>query len=147
MKAEELVIRYWALHESIGAYEKPLSAFISNYAETNRNPSSGDLLELQADIAVAHEYVVELFGDHAFNFSKNGRSRFNAAVFDAQMLACSKISKLRFQDLRSKKAQIKKAYEVLQKSQEFARSVTLATSDKAALQGRIHKVSSMLKSI
>lgn len=147
MKAEELVIRYWALHESIGAYEKPLATFISNYAETNRNPSQKDLDAIQTSIVTAHERVLDLFGGHAFTFSKDGRSRFNAAVFDAQMLACSKISLARFNVLKLKKSQIKTAYESLQNNTEFARSVTLATSDKAALQGRIHKMSNLLKSI
>lgn len=147
MKAEELVIRYWALHESIGAYEKPLASFISNYAETNRNPSQADLDAIQLSIATAHDRVLDLFGNHAFTFAKEGRARFNAAVFDAQMLSCSKISQARFKALQLKKTEIKKAYEVLQKNAEFARSVTLATSDKAALQGRIQKMSSLLKSI
>lgn len=147
MKAEELVVRFWALHESIGAYEKPLASFISNYTELNRNPVSKELSNLQRDVEVAHQRVLELFGGHAFSFAKNGRARFNAAVFDAQMLACAKLSSQRFDVLRAKTMAIKKAYQELQKNTEFARSVTLATSDKAALQGRIQKVTGLLKSI
>jgi hypothetical protein len=36
MKAEELVIRFWALNKGLGAYEKPLATFLSTFAEENR---------------------------------------------------------------------------------------------------------------
>jgi Protein of unknown function DUF262 len=147
MKAEELVIRYWALSEGIGAYEKPLATFISNYAETNRNPDENQIQKLTNDIKLAHKRAVQLFGPHTFTFSKDGRSRFNAAVFDAQMVACAKLTAVRFNTLDAQKEVVRNAYEDLQQNVDFARSVTLATSDKAALQGRIHKVTSLLKNI
>jgi len=147
MKAEELVIRYWALSEGIGAYEKPLATFISSYAETNRNSDEHRLKELTDSITLAHKRALRLFGQHAFTFSRDGRSKFNAAVFDAQMVACAKLSPARFSTLDAQQEAVKAAYEDLQKNDEFAKSVTLATSDKAALQGRIHKVASLLKNI
>jgi hypothetical protein len=147
MKAEELVIRYWALSQGIGAYEKPLASFISSYADTNRNPTEAELEELSNHIRLAYARAVELFGAHCFSFSKEGASRFNAAVFDAQMVACSKLTSAMFQKLKDQRGAIRKAYEELQKNPEYARSVTLATSDKAALQGRIHKVSALLKNL
>lgn len=145
MKAEELVIRYWALSEGIGAYEKPLASFITNYAEMNRNPSDDDLEKLSKDIRTAHARAVLLFGQHCFSFTRAGASRFNAAVFDAQMVACSKLTTPKFQILQGQLDAIQTEYEKLQENPEYARSVTLATSDKAALQGRIHKVSTLLK--
>jgi len=147
MKAEELVIRYWALSEGIGAYEKPLATFITNYADTNRNLNTDKLKDLTNDIKLAHERAVHLFGPHAFTFSKDGRSKFNAAVFDAQMVACSKLNTRRFKQLNDQRKLIQIAYEKLQKDFEFGKSVTMATSDKAALQGRIQKVTSILKGI
>jgi hypothetical protein len=147
MKAEELVIRYWALSESIGAYEKPLAAFISSYAETHRNPGAAELTELTEQIRTAHKRAVALFGPFTFTFAKDGRARFNAAVFDAQMLACSKLSDSRYKALASKTKALRTAYEKLQTDTDFTRSVTLATSDKAALQGRIHTVTALLKGV
>ena len=145
MKAEELVIRYWALCQGIGIYEKPLATFISNYAETNRNPSEKVLEELASNISQTYTRATELFGPHCFSFAKGDASRFNAAVFDAQMVACSKLSNAAYTALATKKQAIRKAYENLQNNPEYERSVTLATSDKAALQGRIHKVVTLLK--
>jgi len=147
MKAEELVIRYWALSEGLGAYEKPLATFISSYAEINRHADVAAITELRKDIGTSHSRAVELFGPHAFTFAKDGKARFNAAVFDAQMVACSKLSQAKFIVLKRKANEVQAAYVKLQKTEEFARSVTLATSDKAALQGRIHKVSALFRSL
>jgi hypothetical protein len=147
MKAEELVIRYWALSQGLAAYEKPLATFISNFAEENRNLDSEQLRQLTENIRLAHERTVLLFGAKAFTFAKNGSARFNAAVFDAQMTACGKLSTARFKTLVANKDAVLEAYAILEKSADYAKSVTLATSDKAALQGRIHKVTNLLKSL
>lgn len=147
MKAEELVLRYWALSQGLGAYEKPLASFISTYAEENRNLGEDEMTALSKSIRTAHSRATRLFGSHSFSFAKSGASRFNAAVFDAQMLACSRLASARFEFLFSKRAAVQKRYEELQKDADFARSVTLATSDKAALQGRVHRVSTLLKSL
>jgi len=147
MKAEELVIRFWALNKGLGAYEKPLATFLSTFAEENRLIAPDELDELDATIRQAHKRVVQLFGAHAFSFSRDGRSKFNAAVYDAQMLSCAKLSEPRLGVLIGKKEELKQAYADLEKEQEFSKSVTLATSDKAALQGRVQKVGAILKSL
>ncbi len=147
MKAEELVIRYWALSQGLSTYEKPLAAFISNFAEVNRHADGAQLKQLVNDITRAHTRAVTLFGSHAFAFAKDGRSKFNAAVFDAQMTACAKLTSARYDELLADKEAVRLAYEALQQNTDFSKSVTLATSDKAALQGRIHKVAALLKNI
>lgn len=147
MKAEELVIRYWALSTALGSYEKPLATFISTYAESNRNPSAEMLESLENSVLTAHERATTLFGQHTFSFSKGAARRFNAAVFDAQMVACSKLGKENYKILSDITHDVQAAYQNLEKNDEYARFVTLATSDKAALQGRIHKVSTLLKSM
>lgn len=147
MKAEELVIRFWALSKGIGEYEKPLASFISNYAENNRNPSDSALDELERDIRVAHRRATLLFGAHCFSFSKGEANRFNAAVFDAQMVACFRLSETKFAKIAKKSSEVQKLYAEVERSQEYSRSVTLATSDKAALQGRIHRVFTLLNTL
>lgn len=147
MKAEELVIRYWALSQGLGAYEKPLATFISSFAEANRHIDEEQLGALTEDIRLAYERTVQLFGAQAFTLSKDGRSRFNAAVFDAQMAACGRLSAVRFKALVAKMDAVRDAYATLERNGDYAKSVTLATSDKAALQGRIHKVVTLLKTV
>ena len=122
-----------------------MATFISTFAETNRNLDDAKLKVMTDDITLAHKRAVQLFGTHVFTFAKDGRSRFNAAVFDAQMSACAKLSIPRFDALLAKKDEVRDAYKALEQNGDFAKSVTLATSDKAALQGRIHKVATLLK--
>jgi hypothetical protein len=146
MKAEELVLRYWALNQGIGMYEKPLATFITNYAESNRNPNDEDLVKLLNEIRSAHARATILFGEHCFSFSTSGKRRFNAAVFDAQMAASSRLTASKFRLLEEQIDVIQAQYVELQDSPDYTKSVTLATSDKAALQGRIHRVTALLKS-
>lgn len=147
MKAEELVVRYWALSEGLGAYEKPLATFISNFADVNRNMAAENVDQLILDIKRAQARAVKLFGPYTFSLQQDGRARFNAAVFDAQMFACSRLTVARFNKLLAQKEVVQETYELLQKNVEYLRSVTLATSDKASLQGRIQKVTLLLKNI
>lgn len=147
MKAEELVLRYWALNQGVASYEKPLATFISNFAETNRNMGAASLNELIEDFGRSHERTTMLFGPYAFKFMKGNSAKFNAAVFDAQMIACGRLKPSRFELLTLRKAAVRVQYEELQREPEFARSVTLATSDKSALQGRIHKLTTLLKDV
>ena len=147
MKAEELIIRFWALNKRVAHYEKPLATFISNYAETNRNPDAATLASLESDVREAHRRVEAIFGKYALTFEKDGRARFNAAVFDAQMVACARLTPERAQEIIDNNLDAQKMYDSLQENSVFARHVTLATSDKAALQGRISTIASLLKSV
>jgi hypothetical protein len=147
MKAEELVVRFWALSTGLGSYEKPLATFLSTFAEENRSIGDEHLATLEEKIRVAHKRALHLFGPHTFSFARDGRSKFNAAVFDAQMLACYRLKPDRYEVLSETCGEVRKAYAQLEKDVEFGKSVTLATSDKAALQGRVQKVISLLKNV
>lgn len=147
MKAEELVLRFWALSEGLGAYEKPLATFLSTFAEDNRSIEDGQLDALEQRIRAAHKRVLNIFGSHAFSFSRDGRTKFNAAVFDAQMLACDRVSPSRYEALVGARGVVRTAYAELENDTAYAKSVTLATSDKAALQGRVQKVVALLRSV
>ncbi len=146
MKAEELVIRFWALHGRLSQYEKPLASFITDYVESNRSPSGAVLGALVESVLVAHQRATELFGDEAFRYSREDGSRFNAAVYDAHMLACAQLTPKQYEKALSRRAKIRLAYSALAESADYARIVTLATSDKAALLGRVQKVLTILKS-
>jgi hypothetical protein len=144
-KDEELVIRFWALSSGLDEYEKPLSAFISSYVESNRSVSAADVDKLKQHVQETFARSVRLFGENCFSFAKQGASRFNAAVFDAQMIACSGLSDEESSMLSSKIEQIKSGYEELQCNDDFARSVTLATSDKNSILSRVNFMRQLLR--
>lgn len=145
-KDEELVIRFWALNSGLNEYEKPLSAFISGFVESNRSISAADVDRLKQHVQETFDRSVRLFGKNCFSFAKQGASRFNAAVFDAQMIACSGLSDEECLVLSTRIEQIKSGYEELQRNDDFARSVTLATSDKNSILSRIDFIRRLLRS-
>lgn len=147
MKAEELVMRYWALRSDLAEYEKPLAGFISAYAEKNRHLPQAEIDKIVSDFETTVSRVTALFGKNAFSHTRQGRVKFNAAVYDAQMLSVSRLTKTAFDALSLKQAQIQDAYAALESDAEFVKSITLATSDKTALQGRVHRVSKLLKTV
>lgn len=145
MKAEELVVRFWALSGGLGTYEKPLATFISTFAEENRSIDAEALNVLEEKIHAAHQRAVHLFGPQAFTFARNGKYKFNAAVYDAQMIACARLSGSRYSELSEIRTELREAYAQLERDADYAKAVTLATSDKASLQGRVQKVIALLK--
>lgn len=147
MKAEELVIRFWALRNDLAEYEKPLAGFISAFAEKNRHLPDAEIKELTSDFERVFSRVETLFGRTSFSHTRQGRTKFNAAVYDAHMLAVGRLSQASFEDLSQDPARVQAAYALLEKETEFVKSITLATSDKAALQGRVQRVSKLLKSL
>ena len=147
MKAEELVIRFWALSSNLPNYEKPLATFLTTFVDDNRNVANGELRELETRIRLANDRVTSLFGPLAFTYSHGGRSKFNAAVFDAQMLACANLKPSTYDSLTKVTDKLRTLYSDLEKDIDFSKSVTLATSDKAALQGRVQRVSALLSGI
>lgn len=144
-KGEELVIRFWALRSGLDNYEKPLSVFISNFVQSNRSASPVEVGKLKQDVQQAFERALVLFEENCFSFAKDGATRFNAAVFDAQMIACSELTDSEYAMLLTRIPQIKTDYEALQSNEEFSKSVTLATSDKNSLLTRIGCLEKLLK--
>ena len=115
--------------------------------ETNRHLGADQLEELALDFENTVKRVNKLFGKMTFSHNRQGRSKFNAAAYDAQMLAVSKLSQARYKVLAAVPDEVQSAYAALEKDPGYVKSITLATSDKSALQGRVHRVSKMLKSI
>lgn len=151
MKREELVLRFLALREGWKTYEKPLGAFLNRYAEANRYASNGLLDELTNDFNRVISIAEELFGDNAFRLeaaTKAGKSvkKFNAAYFDAVTVGISEWQSTHEGAItKTLKASTKKRLDHLLGSDAFLRQVLRATSDEAAVKGRIGSFADMLK--
>lgn len=153
MKREELVLRFFALSEGWRGYEKPLGAFLNRYAETNRSASEDRLDKLALDFDRVVSLAEELFGDAAFRLeatTNDGKSvkKFNAAYFDAVVVGIHEWQ-LTFDGsiTKSFKTAVQKRVERLVASEVFLKQVLRATSDDAAVRGRIRAFADMLKSV
>jgi hypothetical protein len=140
MKAEELVLRFWALDEDISKYRKPLAAFINDYSERKRTLNDAEKAHLQQTFGAALEGVQSLLGEltfRIFDSSFNVESTFNAALYDALMLGTSKLIKAgKLGRYTQSRAQGRLA-ELFENDEAFRKAISIATSDEAQVRYRV----------
>lgn len=145
MKAEELVLRFWALDDGLGEYRKPLATFINSFADRNRAISKARKEALSHSFQLALDTVKTLFGDLSFRvFDKNLKieSSFNAALYDALMVGLSKALKAKgVKSLAMHRAQESLASLIVD-DEKFRRSISIATSDEAQVRYRVNTIAS-----
>jgi hypothetical protein len=95
MRAEEFLIRFLALHFGLDQYQKPLEAFLNTFTEFHRDDSDDVLDGFEILFNQTIDAIESLFGDLAFAIFDHQNddaivSSFNAALFDAEMLAVSR---------------------------------------------------------
>lgn len=139
MKAEELVLRFWALSESHDKYKKPLATFINDYSDKNRNlpqKRKEELLESFTRILTMAKDTFEELTFKVFNSDLKVESTFNSALYDAIMVGFYKIEKEGV-DLKATGNEAKKLLGTLIETDErFRRSISIATSDEAQVRYR-----------
>lgn len=146
MKAEELVLRFWALNERYETYRKPLATFLNDFAEAKRKLSEEEKNRYVDEFRVTLNAVQELLGDLSFRiFDHDGNvaSTFNSAVFDALMVGLAQLVRER----RLRKISMDRAQQLLAKAfetdEEFRKSISIATSDEKQLKRRVDTIRSL----
>jgi hypothetical protein len=90
---EELILRFFSLHERLGIYRTPLKRFLNDFMGSVRNAGEGDIALMRAKFQETTGVVHQLIGQAAFRITdRTGEPiepAVNWALFDAQMLACS----------------------------------------------------------
>lgn len=147
MKAEELVLRFWALSEDLGNYRKPLAGFINSFADANRSLAEDRKAELLASFKDTLGTVISIFGDLSFKIfgsSNQVESTFNAALYDAEMLAVHALRK----SGKLKKITQRQATQALaalfSEGEAFRRSISIATSDESQMRTRVNAIQKLL---
>ena len=148
MKAEELVLRFLSLSEDFDNYQKPLATFISNFCMNNKSLSDQRESDLSARFETALDRVKVIFGDNAFKIlDEHGKvqSRFNAALFDAQMLAVYRREVTHPEALHLHHSPLPAALQTeIRLNEPFRKALTLATSDETQIAGRVAHVEAMI---
>lgn len=149
MKAEELILRFWALSEGFEKYRKPLAGFINSYAEELRTlpPGHGDYLT--QSFVQTLETVQNLFGEFAFKiFDENGvvDSKFNSALYDAEMVGVSQLLKEQALAPTTLASAKQKLVNLLKADEHFRRSISIATSDEGQVKYRVNAIRAALSS-
>lgn len=147
MKAEELVMRFLALSQDFENYKKPLAGFINSFVDARRTITAPEEQRLAGLFAATLAKVRALFGDLAFKiFSPTMvvESKFNAALFDAEMVA---VAQLQVEDhpldMPPKIVQGRLANLFVQ-DVAFTRAISVATSDEQQVRLRVQKIKAIL---
>jgi hypothetical protein len=140
MKAEELVLRFWALNEDFDNYRKPLSIFINNFAEHNRTLSPQRKDYFTSSFSDVLTEVRKLLGPLTFRIFDRDlhvESTFNSALYDALMIGVSRIlRKKTLQKLGVKDAQQALAG-LIEDDEQFRKAISIATSDETQVRYRV----------
>jgi len=93
MAHEELVLRFFAYHDSGYKRVKNLSFFLTEYLKNNQNPSAQELKDFKELFSNTIKLVHKYLGEHAFSSfgTKTGKwtKKSNRSLYDAEMLAFS----------------------------------------------------------
>jgi hypothetical protein len=145
MKAEEFLVRFLAFHTRLEHYEKPLASFLNLFTEQHRDASEDVLVEFESIFDLTTEVVATVFGDLAFSIFDSHASNkivspFNAALFDAEMVAISRATLSPKQISNAKRKAFLAELGEMFYQEDFEQSIARATSDPDRIKTRIHKM-------
>lgn len=149
MKAEEFLIRFLAFHFRLEEYHKPLESFLNGFTEYHRDDSEATLDALEALVENTISLVDDIFGALAFTIYDSDAdyevlSSFNAALFDAEMVALSRSSvQIGTIKIHAKNAFLKELGEAFY-DEAFGGSIGRATSDINQIKRRVDVLSDLV---
>lgn len=146
MKAEELVMRFIALNNDFSNYKKPLAGFINSFVDSHRSMTQADQDKQESLFIDTLGMAQETFGNLAFKIFSSKKivtSKFNAALFDAEMIAIAQLQadghKFKFS-----KEIVQDRLAFLFSDDLFSRAISVATSDEQQVRLRIRKIKEIL---
>ncbi len=144
MAQEELILRFFAYHDSEYKRAKNLSFFLTEFLKNNRNPPKETLDSFKKLFDETIILVDKYLGEHAFSSFglKTGQwsSKSNRSLYDAEMLA--------FSDFIGKKivitpAQFKLELEKLMANDSFKKSLHSQAGGKM-IENRVSSIKKIL---
>ncbi|MFZ4964152.1 hypothetical protein ACL9RJ_07785 [Pseudomonas sp. Mn2068] len=148
MKAEELVLRFWALSENHTNYKKPLATFINDFSDSNRKITEKRKAALLQSFVDTLSLVRTYLGDLTFKLfdgDLNIISNFNSALYDALMVGFYELGSTNtLAELTQKESQSILG-KLVENDQRFRRSIGVATSDETQVKYRSQAIQNAYK--
>ena len=150
---EELVLRWFAMHDELGKYRPPLNLFLSNYMNSHKDEDAEWLDARAAHFELTMQRISQVLGSHAFrlidadgNALRDPENKplprgLNRALFDAQAMAFSWVTTPA--DEMDKGAIVQSIARALIEG-ELQDAVRRATGDRARLHLRIKRMAGAL---
>lgn len=131
LKDEEMILRFFAMYESLEKYTKPLKDFLNKYNSKNKKISTEKIEELSDVFIRSCDIAFDFFGKNAFRPDRV----FNAAAFEVLMVGIAR----RLNDNVDFQSAGENIKDELYNQQDFIDSITRATSDDKVVETR-HKL-------
>lgn len=131
-RGQELILRFFAFHERLEQYVDSISleVFLNNYMNHYAQASDDKINQLRKRFTSTLDAIYDAIGERAFRFSGG---RFNAAFFDAVMVAVAK----RLEEGKLTKSKLASAYRRLSVNREFEDAAIVSTADVSQVQKRM----------
>lgn len=149
MKTDELILRFFAFSERWQNYSKPLANFLNIYCEDNRHADEDKQKTLTLLFQNTLNIVNEVLGDKAFKtYDGNMKNaKFNAALFDAQMIAFMELSSNAEGIKRLKNVDMNTLNHDFISSEQFSRYISSGTTDRNSVINRITQYKEFLQNL
>jgi hypothetical protein len=143
---EELILRFFALRADLNSYRPPLSRFLNEFMNQNRNPQRAEVQRLKALFDTTFGRIANILGERAFRLTDRGGNlterNVNRALFEAQALAFSWVTASSPVPARSKVfRELAKVYA----NDDFDDSIRRATGDRARTLTRLRGIVAALR--
>lgn len=148
MQDVEYVLRFFTVRDSWedfgGEYRRSMDEFMANH----KDASLAECAKYRVKYSEALARCEAIWGEGAFKRYENGvlRNQFLAGMYDAQMVAASKLSKKQFDGVLAKHAAVIASTKKLSLDQKFDSSVRVATNNKSNVRYRVSAVYDLLLS-
>lgn len=142
----EIVLRFFTLQNDWVSFGGDMRRTMDVFMEKRRKLSDAELRKLKTDFEKALSRCRKLWGDNAFHRYDDTkfRDQFLAAMYDAEMIAVSKLSSAAFNNLLTKKTAVIAKTKKLFDDGKFEESVRISTNTPSRVRYRIEKVMEML---
>lgn len=149
MQDAEYVLRFLTLEDSWETFSGDFARSMDRFMDDHERATAQQLKKFRDSFFHALEWAEILWGDHAFNrpAGTGWRDQTLAGMYDAEMLAVSRLQKEHLEALREKRSAVLKATRHLFNDQQFDQAVRVGTNTPTRVRYRIETLTDALSAI
>ncbi|MDO9113264.1 MAG: DUF262 domain-containing protein [Polaromonas sp.] len=140
LKDRELILRFLALYDDAGRYERPMEEFLNRYARKYRHGPAKHLKKVEAVFQKTISTAYSALGASAFRPVRS----MNAAVFDS--IAVALAWRLDRGPITNEAA-LKRAFEKLAQSDDYIKATSSSTADEGSVETRLRLATEAFASV
>jgi hypothetical protein len=149
MQDAEYVLRYLTLEAGWETFSGDLARSMDDFMEVHQYPSTAELSKFRASFTHALSWCEGLWKEHAFNRPAAGgwRDQTLAGMYDAEMVAVSRLTDSALQVLKGKRTAVLKTTRQLFAEPRFETAVRQGTNTPSRVRYRIQALTEALRDL